>query len=191
MKYKSSEQNRNMREPLRGKKSFRGKKLPECRWCHSEITGLRRSFCSDACVHEHKLRSDVSYMRTAVFERDHGMCAICKRDCEQLKIEAVKILLTYGAENLKKFLKQYGYPNRRIKLFITRNGAALWDADHITPVVWGGGGCGLDEMRTLCVPCHDLITHDQRRMTALGISAKQNTLWNDDELYLDINKNDK
>lgn len=188
MRYKSSGQNRNQREPLRGKLSFRGKKLLECRWCHSIISGKRRSFCSDACVHEHKLRSDVAYMRTAVFDRDHGICSICKKDCEKLRIEGLKILQTDGEQSLKKFLKQYGYPDRRIKLFLSRKGAALWDADHIIPVSWGGGGCGLNEMRTLCVPCHDFITHDQRRMRALGISSKQNTLWDENDLYLEIKK---
>lgn len=29
-----------------------------------------------------------------------------------------------------------------------------WDADHIKPVVEGGGLCGLENYRTLCVPCH-------------------------------------
>lgn len=29
-----------------------------------------------------------------------------------------------------------------------------WDADHIVPVVEGGGLCGLENYRTLCHPCH-------------------------------------
>jgi 5-methylcytosine-specific restriction enzyme A len=32
----------------------------------------------------------------------------------------------------------------------------LWEADHTVPVVEGGGGAGLDEYRTLCIPCHKL-----------------------------------
>ncbi len=31
---------------------------------------------------------------------------------------------------------------------------SLWDADHILPVVKGGGGCGLENLRTCCQPCH-------------------------------------
>ena len=31
---------------------------------------------------------------------------------------------------------------------------SMWDADHIVPVVKGGGGCGLENYRTLCQPCH-------------------------------------
>jgi 5-methylcytosine-specific restriction endonuclease McrA len=41
-----------------------------------------------------------------------------------------------------------------------------WDADHIVPVVEGGGECGLENYRTLCVPCHRKVTRDlQRRLT--------------------------
>ena len=31
---------------------------------------------------------------------------------------------------------------------------AYWNADHIVPVCEGGGECGLDNLRTLCVKCH-------------------------------------
>nr|BFD33471.1 hypothetical protein GTC16762_30900 [Pigmentibacter ruber] len=179
---------RDLREPIRGKKSFKGKKLSRCRWCNSEIFGRRRSFCSDACVHEHKLRSDVGYMRKAVFERDNGVCSLCKRDCEQLRKDALEILKS-NYEDAVKFLKDFGYPERRIKSFIKNKekGFALWDADHIIPVTRGGGGCSLEGMRTLCVPCHDVVTHDQRRMVALGISGNQTILWDDNKLYSDTN----
>jgi 5-methylcytosine-specific restriction endonuclease McrA len=29
-----------------------------------------------------------------------------------------------------------------------------WEADHIIPVSQGGGCCGLENYRTLCIPCH-------------------------------------
>jgi len=35
---------------------------------------------------------------------------------------------------------------------------SLWQSDHITPVVEGGGGCGLDNLRTLCTRCHHAET---------------------------------
>lgn len=37
-----------------------------------------------------------------------------------------------------------------------------WDADHIIPVVQGGGGCWLDNLQTLCVPCHKRKTKAMR-----------------------------
>lgn len=33
-----------------------------------------------------------------------------------------------------------------------------WDADHIVPVIEGGGLCGLENYRTLCHPCHKAAT---------------------------------
>lgn len=35
-----------------------------------------------------------------------------------------------------------------------------WDADHIVPVVEGGGECDLENYRTLCHPCHKIVTAD-------------------------------
>jgi 5-methylcytosine-specific restriction endonuclease McrA len=37
-------------------------------------------------------------------------------------------------------------------------GGGLWDADHIIPVKDGGGCSGLENLRTLCISCHKLIT---------------------------------
>ena len=37
-----------------------------------------------------------------------------------------------------------------------------WHADHIVPVYKGGGLCQLENLRTLCVPCHSVshtLTH--------------------------------
>jgi 5-methylcytosine-specific restriction protein A len=40
---------------------------------------------------------------------------------------------------------------------------SFWEADHIVPVVEGGGGCGLDGYRTLCVRCHRAETRELHR----------------------------
>jgi 5-methylcytosine-specific restriction protein A len=39
-----------------------------------------------------------------------------------------------------------------------RDEDALWQMDHRIPVVEGGGTCGLDNLRTLCLPCHRKAT---------------------------------
>lgn len=41
-------------------------------------------------------------------------------------------------------------------------GQHLWEMDHEKPVVEGGGGCGLDGLRTLCLPCHRRVTRELR-----------------------------
>jgi 5-methylcytosine-specific restriction endonuclease McrA len=39
----------------------------------------------------------------------------------------------------------------------------LWDADHIVPVAEGGGECSLENLRTLCIWCHQNETAKLRR----------------------------
>ena len=39
---------------------------------------------------------------------------------------------------------------------------SLWQADHIVPVAEGGGECGLDGYRTLCIGCHQGATQALR-----------------------------
>jgi 5-methylcytosine-specific restriction enzyme A len=49
-----------------------------------------------------------------------------------------------------------------------RSRKSLWDADHIVPVVEGGGECDLANLRTLCLKCHRAATAALRkRRTAL------------------------
>ncbi len=38
-----------------------------------------------------------------------------------------------------------------------------WHADHIVMVAEGGGECGMDNARTLCVLCHASVTAEQAR----------------------------
>lgn len=44
----------------------------------------------------------------------------------------------------------------------TRARKSLWDADHIVPVAEGGGECDLDNIRTLCLRCHRVVTAQLR-----------------------------
>jgi hypothetical protein len=38
--------------------------------------------------------------------------------------------------------------------------------DHVIPVCEGGGLCGLDGYRTLCIPCHRKVTAELRARLA-------------------------
>lgn len=42
----------------------------------------------------------------------------------------------------------------------------LWHADHIKPVFQGGGMCTIENLRTLCVPCHADVTKKQAAQRA-------------------------
>jgi len=111
-----------------------------CRQCKAPVPPRRKTFCSKECVHEWKLRTQMSYLRGQVFARDRGVCAQCGID-------------TMAA--------------RSVYLRRARGTGHLWQADHIMPVVEGGGQCGLDNIQTLCTECHKKTTRElSKRMAA-------------------------
>lgn len=164
--------------PSRLPKGPNGRAL--CRQCGTEVPKGRRTFCGDACVHAWKLKSDPTYQRKLVFERDRGVCAACGLDTEALhrQIEAAAKLdpHRFGA---------YGRARRAIldPLGIDPHRITLWDMDHIVPVVEGGGECGLDNLRTLCPPCHKRVTAElaarraERRRAAKRAAARVRDAW--------------
>jgi 5-methylcytosine-specific restriction protein A len=121
-----------------------------CRWCNLEVPAGRRTFCSDWCVEEWRLRSNPGYLREKTFERDRGVCALCGLDCVR---EFNRMRRLKGAARLRAFAEFGLRPGMR---------RTLWDADHIVPVVEGGGECDLSNMRTLCLRCHRKVTTELR-----------------------------
>jgi 5-methylcytosine-specific restriction enzyme A len=96
-----------------------------CWQCRTvEVPPRRQVYCSNECADEYGIRNYPSFARAKVFERDHGLCALC------------------GVTT------------------------SSWEADHILPVIEGGGHCGLDNLRTLCVPCHRQVTRELRARIA-------------------------
>jgi 5-methylcytosine-specific restriction endonuclease McrA len=125
-----------------------------CRWCEMEVPAGRQTFCSDWCVEEWKLRSDPGHLRQRVFARDKGVCALCGIDCVA---EFHRLKRLRGASKA-----------RALDVWRFRGRKTLWDADHIMPVVEGGGECDLSNMRTLCLRCHRERTAELRRRLQLA-----------------------
>ena len=122
--------------------------LPLCRWCQLEIPHRRRrTFCSAYCVHQWRLRSDPGYLRDQVLLRDRGVCALCGTDT----LAAYRTLKRSRGKARAQALEMWG-----LRSVTARR--SLWDADHILPVVEGGGQCDLENLRTLCLPCHREVT---------------------------------
>jgi 5-methylcytosine-specific restriction enzyme A len=125
--------------------------------CGRPIGKGRRAWCGErACIERANIISSPSSARWHVQQRDHGICAHCGFDA--LKAERIR-----G----RFFETRYSNPevyrlfNDIIRVLHTAWGvptwierAHLWEADHVTPVVEGGGECGIENYRTLCVPCH-------------------------------------
>lgn len=129
-----------------------------CRWCSLEVPPRRRTFCSDFCVEEWRLRTDPGYLRQRVLDRDQGVCAVCRIDC----LAAWRSIMRLRGGARHKKLVEWNLSGRFRR--------SLWDADHIVPVVEGGGECDLSNIRTLCLKCHRAATTAlcERRRRATG-----------------------
>jgi 5-methylcytosine-specific restriction endonuclease McrA len=161
------------RSPLPGDEARkRGEKV--CRWCAKPLPGRRTSWCSVPCVTEYLIRSSGASLRRAVHRRDKGVCAECGFDCDAAKAQASALWYGPGGtayEALKADLKARGFP---IDYGMGPGGwKSFWEADHIAPVVLGGGGCGLDNVRTLCVQCHKKATATLAKQRAEARRAKK------------------
>jgi 5-methylcytosine-specific restriction protein A len=124
-----------------------------CRWCGNGVKPPKRTMCSKECVHELNLRINGRYLRDCVYKRDRGICALCNIDTKQI---AIKAHILHGEEKIK-FLEENSISLKR-KIWVQKHGGGLWDADHIIPVKEGGGLCGLENIRTLCIKCHKVVT---------------------------------
>jgi 5-methylcytosine-specific restriction protein A len=131
-----------------------------CRWCRLEVSKGRRTFCSRDCVHQWRLRTSPAYLRDAVLKRDRGICARCTVDT----VSAYSMLRRARGAKRTALLHVWGLRDLRRK--------SLWDADHVVPVVEGGGECDLSNLRTLCIHCHRVVTADLRLRLGSKRAAK-------------------
>jgi 5-methylcytosine-specific restriction endonuclease McrA len=98
-------------------------------------------------------------MREKIYERDLGICALCKIDTRYTKIEIENM-----SRDVRNGKNDMGLDGLLASLRITKKESvkSLWHADHIIPVKDGGGLCGLDNIRTLCISCHKAVTKSSR-----------------------------
>jgi 5-methylcytosine-specific restriction endonuclease McrA len=96
-------------------------------------------------------------LRRQVFQRDHGTCSLCGRDCEALR------------KNLRS-LSPEARRLERLRLGIPEGQSWTWEADHILPVAEGGTDL-LTNLRTLCPLCHKGITAGYASARATGRRA--------------------
>lgn len=133
-----------------------GEKL--CFNCLGPLPKGRPYNCSPKCSEEWQCKTSTSYLRAFLKQRDRGVCALCGLDTIALREEYDSLggaqwrnqnwgLPDSVHELRRQFRQQHGIPSGR-------SFTDFWDADHILPVIEGGGECGPDGYRTLCIPCH-------------------------------------
>ena len=131
---------------------------PICRWCRGPIAPPRRTFCSDACVHEWKVRSSPWYVRKQIKKRDKGICQICGFNVVQAH---------------RQWTRSKPPVTDRTARRSWRASRPRWEADHIVPVADGGGECGLENYRLLCRPCHVSVTLTWRSQRSASTSKPE------------------
>lgn len=146
--------------------------------CGREVLPPRRTAFSDACVTQHRHHSDPATIRGIVEARDRGVCALCGTDTgRQARIVREhralwtwlarrhfeelfrrRVLLRADGTHCEAWGECHEAAWRSVDEQVAERGwdetPHRWEADHIVPVSEGGGGCGPEGYRTLCLPCH-------------------------------------
>ncbi|NWS69801.1 ZRAB3 endonuclease, partial [Crotophaga sulcirostris] len=120
-------------------------------------------FCSHACQEDFSIRSSQSYLRTKVFETEHGVCQFCQHNAQELYLS-----IRDAPKSQRKKLLENSWmshlPLGQLNEMITNpTEGQFWQADHIQPVYDGGGQCSLENLQTLCTVCHRERTAKQAK----------------------------
>lgn len=141
-----------------------------CTWCGDEVSAGRRTWCSASCTRQWEERNDPRVQGKLVWKRDKGVCQLCGADTERIKRVMKRLRSAASRDFARTFegLKEWPGRARRLERYLIARDIMcgwlrtkqwddtthLYEIDHITPVVEGGGLCTVDNLRTLCIPCH-------------------------------------
>lgn len=122
-----------------------------CRWCGKGIakpdgTQHMRRRWHEACLTEF-LDHDPRRLRQKVFVRDKGVCAACGVNTEVMEARMKQERRSHGGY---RSLTDTGL---QLHLEGYKISQSLWEMDHVVALADGGGN-GLDNLQTLCQPCH-------------------------------------
>ncbi|NXN17791.1 ZRAB3 endonuclease, partial [Indicator maculatus] len=120
-------------------------------------------FCSQACQEDFSIRSSQNYLRTKVFEIEHGVCQFCNQNAQELYL-SVRDAPKSQRKKLLESSWMSQLPLGQLNEIITNpTEGQFWQVDHIKPVYSGGGQCSLLNLQTLCTVCHRERTAKQAK----------------------------
>ncbi|XP_065651796.1 DNA annealing helicase and endonuclease ZRANB3 isoform X5 [Hydra vulgaris] len=138
-----------------------------CLYCEKQVEQIAAGswlaqFCSHTCMQEFKIRSKSKHenAREQLFAVELGVCQMCGIDAHTVFLEISNMPIANRKAALEKtcFVKlSVPVLNKMIK---HPKEGLFWQADHVLAVAEGGGECGLENYRTLCTPCHKVVTKD-------------------------------
>ncbi len=110
-------------------------------------------------------------LRDNLYARDSGICAHCGLDAGAVDrvMEAAFAILK---ERHWPWLANRMVNEMRVQWWGGKPGSSMWEADHIHQHAHGGPD-GLENLRTLCVPCHAQNTAIQAGEAAKEDSMRQ------------------
>lgn len=153
-----------------------GKRL--CLLCNQQLPPRKIRWCSQACADQAYLQCSPGKMRAAVRRRDKGVCARCGLDTVKLRDELRGLCHKYGRDG-----EAYrAYVFTMWGLWVLRRN--LWEMNHKQAVAEGGEIWGLENVETLCIPCHQEHTKMLRKRLAWRGKGKVRNAPVPSKLYL-------
>lgn len=151
--------------PHDGKRGPNGCRL--CRQCGNECSNKRLSYCSGACRDAWYLDRFPGVQRDHVWERDQGICQLCRLDVKKLEAGAKRLMRTIKRiswEPDKHHLMRAKRAGLRLQAILRKQVPSfafswslhlphLWEMDHAVPLVEGGSN-RVENLRVLCRACH-------------------------------------
>ncbi|EUD66314.1 hypothetical protein C922_03230 [Plasmodium inui San Antonio 1] len=139
-------------------------KLQSCNVKNILICDESNMFCEGKCRMFYFLKKSSKSVRRLIYERDKGVCNICKLDCTNL-IRQIKSQKYFPInEKIDYFIRRYPLfiedINHLTRILEKPMQGQIWNVDHILPVFRGGGEASFDNLQTLCTFCHRKKTKD-------------------------------
>lgn len=138
-----------------------------CRWCEGPVPKSRLYWCGEACVLEYRMRADWNFIRAQIIERDK-VCQCCG-GARYSPVGGKKRAESGWQPRQTYYLgrRWWGEDGRDLVWGPFNALEQRWEVDHILAVIQGGTD-DPQNLRLLCVPCHQERTATWARDRAAG-----------------------